>query len=341
MKPSDAVFRRALDAPPAEARLFFLYGADEAASREQANQLIRSLGPNAEKIVINGADLRDDAGLLDGQARSQSLFGDKSAVLLQVDEPEPAFKAIERLAGSDDEVNLVIAIAGGLPGSHKLVKFALQHPAIWAHANYPLDMRNGAQLADLACRGQGLRAAQGVAQRLIEAANGDREILASEVEKLALYLDAAPERPRDLSHHDLDLLLAGLAPEETGGLVDAVLSGRPGRAADWITELDGAGVDPVPWIRALNRRAQLLLQLREAVDAGKPLDLAMKSARVFFRDEPQVQRQLRIWSTERLSRLMQRLVELERFSKSGRPGAPLELRSLLLQTSRTAERAAA
>lgn len=341
MKPSDSVFQRALDAPPSEARLFFLYGADESASRSQADKLIRSLGPDAERISVNGAQLRDDPGLLDGSARTQSLFGGKSAVLLQVDEVDPVMKAIERLVATSDDINLVVAVAGPLPNSHKLVKYAVQHPAIWTHVNYPLDVRGGIQVADLACRGHGLRAAPGVAQRLIEAANSDRDILAREVDKLALYLDAAPERPRDLSHDDLDAVLAGLSPEETGGLVDAVIGGRPSRAADWISELDGSGVDPFVWVRALSRRVQLLQQLHEAVNSGKSLDLAMKSARVFFKEEAKIQKQFRLWPHKRLDILSSRLVEAERQTKSSRTTASLEIRALLLQISRSAERAAA
>lgn len=340
MKPPEAVFQRGLDDPPENIRFFFLYGADESASRAQAERLVRTLGPEVDRIALSSHQLRDDAGALDGAAHSQSLFGGNSAVILQIDDIDPAMKAIERLIDADDRINLVIGITGALPGTNKLVKYASSHPKIWVHANYPLDQKSGAQVADLICRSFGLRVVPGVAQRLFEASNGDRDILASEVGKLSLFLDSAPERPRELIHEHLDKLVAELSAEDTSGLVDAILGGRPNLAMNVIAELDSAGVDAIVWIRALGRRTQLLLQLSEQVETGKSVNMAMDSAKVFFKEKPQVERQFHLWPRPRLERLVTRLVEAERLSKSGRHHAHEEIRALLLQISRLAERAA-
>lgn len=340
MKPPEAVFQRGLDNPPENIRFFFLYGADESASRAQAERLVHSLGPEVDRIALSSHQLRDDAGALDGAAHSQSLFGGNSAVIIQIDDIDPAMKAIERLVDADGKTNLVIGIAGALPGTNKLVKYASSHPKIWVHANYPLDQKSGAQVADLICRSFGLRVVPGVAQRLFSASNGDRDVLASEVGKLAIYLNSAPERPRELAHEHLDALLAGLSTEDTGDLINAVLGGSPSAAMDWVAELDSVGLDAVVWIRALNRRVQLLVQLRGEIDAGGSVELAMNTARVFFREKPQVERQLRLWPRAQLERLASRLVDAERMSKSGRHTAPEEIRTLLLQMSRLSERSA-
>ena len=57
-------------------------------------------------------------------------------------------------------------------------------------------------------------------------AGGDRAVLSREIEKLALFLDAAPDRPHDLDDGALDAIGADLGEAETSRVVDAVIGGQ-------------------------------------------------------------------------------------------------------------------
>src|SRR3569833_4002957 len=89
-----------------------------------------------------------------------------------------------------------------------------------------------------------------------------------EIEKLALYLDAAPERPKSLDDEAVDLLGADLGDSEMGRAIDAAIDGRPATLADELARLDEAGMSPVPVLRQLVRQLMTLADLRGEIDAG-------------------------------------------------------------------------
>src|SRR3546814_11599241 len=59
---------------------------------------------------------------------------------------------------------------------------------------------------------------------------GDRAILAGEIAKLALYLDASPEHPKSVEPPVVAALVSGHSESDLGALVNAVLGGQPGEA---------------------------------------------------------------------------------------------------------------
>src|SRR3546814_7543996 len=66
---------RALDAPSADIRLFLLHGPDDAGSQALTKRLERAMGPDAERIDLDGAALKIDPARLADEAASISLFG--------------------------------------------------------------------------------------------------------------------------------------------------------------------------------------------------------------------------------------------------------------------------
>ena len=102
----------------------------------------------------------------------------------------------------------------------------------------------------------GLQPEPGVARHLADACAGDRAVIARELEKIALFLDAAPERPRSLDQAALEAIGADLGETAQSALVAAIVDGEPaalGAGARPLRCADGAS--PVPWLRALTRRS--------------------------------------------------------------------------------------
>src|SRR3546814_7311952 len=62
---------RALDAPSADIRLFLLHGPDDAGSQALTKRLERAMGPDAERIDLDGAALKIDPARLADEARSE------------------------------------------------------------------------------------------------------------------------------------------------------------------------------------------------------------------------------------------------------------------------------
>ena len=300
MKANLNQIRAALDAAKPDVRLFLLHGPDESGARALAERLARAMGADAERIDIDGSALRGDPGRLGDEAAAISLFGGKRHIRVN-GAGEETLEAMTLLLGGATAGNPVVAIAPGVKTSGKLVKLALSAPAAMSYACYVPEGLDAERIAEGLARDLGMRMAAGTARRVATAANGDREVMARELEKLALYLDAAPDRPRELDGAALDAVGADLGEGELGAAIDAVIDGRVGDLPGELARLDAAGVSPIPLLRQLVRKLMTLAEMRGEVDAGASPKGVVEKHRIFFREQDSFERALRRWPSPRLA----------------------------------------
>ncbi|MET0248149.1 MAG: DNA polymerase III subunit delta [Sphingobium sp.] len=342
MKANSGQIEKAMDAAgrgSADIRLFFLYGPDEAGSSALGQGLGRAMGAEAERIDLDPATLRADPARLPDEAAAFSMFGDRRWIRL-TGVGDESLAAIDALLEAEVAGNPVVAIAGALKPTSKLVKRVLADPRTLACISYQPDAREAEQIAIRVARENGLRLSTDLARQIVDIANGDRALMAGEIEKLVLYLDAAPDRPRDATADALDALAADRPESDTGALVNAVLGGDlPGIERE-LAQLSAMGTSVVSVLRPLLTRAMLLAQIRDAFDASGRLDAAVESAgkAVFWKDKALVTRQVRVWDAPGVARLIHRLSQAERASRSGKGTAELVVRQELLTIARAAAR---
>ena len=159
-------------------------------------------------------------------------------------------------------------IAGALRATNKLVKLAFGSERAMACASYAPEGRDADRLVVEMAQDTGLQIAPDVAQRLARGCHGDRAILASELEKLSLYLDAAPDRPRRVEHDALDALAASSDEGDLSRLANITLSGDVVALDRELTQLASEGLVGIPLLRAILRRMHLLTRLRAQVEQG-------------------------------------------------------------------------
>jgi DNA polymerase-3 subunit delta len=339
LKANRGQMERALDTPPADIRFFLLYGPDEAGSAALAKRLERGMGPQAERVDLDGATLKDDPARLADEAASFSMFGDRRWVRItgMGDESAPALAA---LLEAEAAGNPVIALAGALKPTSKLLKLALDHKAALALISYQPDAREAEQIAIGIAREGGLRLPTELARRIVDLANGDRALMAGEVEKLILYLDAAPERPCEATAEALEALSADNPDTEIGPLVNAVLGGDLKAMHKELQRLAETGAAMASVIRPLLTRAVLIAHIRADFDASGRLEGAVEAAgkAVFWKEKGLVTRQVRQWDAAGVARVIQRLLDAERATRSGRGTGDLMVRQELLTIARQAAR---
>ena len=338
MKAQRAQIERALAAPLPEHRLFLLHGPDESGSRDLAARLGKALGAEAERIDLAGPTLKSDPARLSDEAASISLFG--GARYIRVDPAgDEILDAVQALLDAPSAGNPVVVIAGALRKESKLLKLALASPLILAFASYAPEGNEADRLAMTMGREMGLRMHPDVARRLADATSGDRALLARELEKLALFLDAAPDRPGEIDGDALDALGAATDEGDLSRLVDAVLAGRADAADAELASLAGEAIEGIPVIRALLRRLHLLAAMRADAERSSPaaaLETSGKS--LFWKDKAQVGQQLARWTPQALDTAIRRLAAAERQIKaSGSPGQ-VAVEEELLAISRAAAR---
>lgn len=311
MKLANAAISSAVDRPDPDRLFYLFYGPDESGSRALAHRLLHSLG--AEKFAVSGSSVREDPASLADEAGAMALFGGPRVIWI-----EPAGDEI-----SDGVANLmtapsvespVIAIGGALRKTSSLVKLAESHPRAAAAASYVPEGANANRMVVELGRAEGLSIAPDVAERISEAAGGNRAIIASELGKYGLFLDAEPGKLRELDHGTLDLLGADSSESDLGKLGDFAMVGNGRDLLDELQKGILASSDTVSVAKAMLRRLMQVASLRSRVDAGERADGVMASLgkALFFKDKDTVGAMLRNWDSARIAALVDRTAKLER-----------------------------
>ncbi len=311
MKATQAQLTAALDRGGGDIRLFLLHGPDESGALAFATRLARGMGEAAERVDLDAASLRNDPAKLADEAASLSLFGERRFVRV-VGAGEESADAVEALLEAPSAGNPVVMIAPSVKATGRLVKIALAADRAMSFACYPPEGNNAEALVTTMAREQGLRLGAGVAARIVRAGDGDRAIMASEVDKLALYLDAGVEHPRDAGMSDLAEIGAELDEAEITPIVEAVIAGDASALIAALRPMEGADASPIPWLRALARRLASLAEMRSAVDAGEGAGQVVKRFRVFWREEGVTIAALQRWNVQRLMRALEIVRATER-----------------------------
>ncbi len=311
MKLVKGAIDRAVDRPDPATRFYLFYGADEAGSRHLATRLLAGLG--AEKFSIAGATVKGDPALLADEASAMALFGGPRAIWI-----DPAGDDITDGVASVLDAGAVqspvIAIAGALRKTSALVKLAEAHAYAAAVVSYVPEGQQADQMVIAAGRKEGLRIESDVAARLAAACGNNLAIVAQEVAKFAIYLNAASDRPSELTHDVVDLLGADSSEGDLMRLGDLALAGD-GRGL--LDELERAAIvqnEAIPVVRALQRRLLQLAPLRARVERGERVDgvLTSMGKALFWKDKPLLQRLLTNWNAERIAQVMERSASVER-----------------------------
>jgi DNA polymerase-3 subunit delta len=323
MKANRAQVERALKTPSSETRFLLLHGPDEAGSRSFLKMMAEAAGTGAERVELSGSDLKSDPARLADEAASISLFGGARYILV---EPagEEVVPALEALLEAPAAGNPVAIIAGALRPSSRLLKLALAEPAALALASYVPDGRDADRMVIEMGRERGLSLRADVARRLADATGANRALVAQELEKFAIFLDASPQTPKPLDHDALDALGAASEDGDLSRLVDSVGSGDAKALQTELVRLASEGVEGIGLIRAMLRRMTLLARLRAEVDRGNRVEAVMASQgkSLFWKEKDAVSQQLGRWRSDLLAKSVSRLVDAEREVKaSGGLGA--------------------
>lgn len=312
-----------------------LYGPDEAGSEALAARLAKAMGTDAERIDLDGATLKADPARLADEAHAFSMFAAKRWVRVRCGDEGAA--ALEALLESPAGGAPVVIIAGNLSKTSALLKHALNHPSVPTFISYLPEAADAGRIVAELCREAGLRVDAPCARRIAAAASNDRAIIAQEVEKYALYLDAAPEQQKELTADVLDALSATYEEGDIGRLVNAVMNGESTTLLHALVPLKS---ESVRILNQLMARVLLLARLRSAVDEGaRPAQVIESHGRaIFWKEKPIVGLQLQRWTSARLATAHARLLATRRAVMASSQLADLHLQSELIAIARVAAR---
>jgi len=309
VKASKSSIGRSVDQPAADIRFYLFHGPDEAQSRGLAARLLEALG--ASKLAVASGTVKSDPASLADEAGAISLFGDKKLIWI---EPagEEIVAGVAALLGAAAAESPVVAIAGALRKTSALLKLTEASPQALAFASYAPEGAEAERMVSDVGRRLGLKISPPVAARLADSCGNDQAIVGQELQKLALYLDASPQAPKELDHDAIDAVGADLTEGEVAHLPDLALSGRVGDLAIELGNLP-AGAESIPVVRALQRRLLQLAPARARIERGESPDAVMTSLgrSLFWKDKPRIARMLSMWDSKRLATVAERASRLE------------------------------
>lgn len=323
-----------------DCRVFYFCGPDEAGAADAAARIAAILG-DAERVDLSGAELRRDPVRLADEARSVSLFGDRRQIHVRTAGDE-VFDAVETLLASPVDGWPVLIVATSATDKSRVAKLLGDRADALVGMFHPPDLRAVVDAVRDMAGAAGLRIAGDLAERIARATAMDTRMARSEVEKLALYLDASQQSPRTVDAAALDAI--GAATEDDGMMpvVNTILSGDARRVGAELARAREMGINPVGLLLAFERRVAQLAQLTGRMgsrsDINSFLEQEMAARRVFFRDKPDLANQLKRWRGRRLERLLERLISLHRSLLADSRNADLALWQALAEFARVAAR---
>jgi DNA polymerase-3 subunit delta len=302
---------RAVDQPDPAIRFYLLHGPDEAQSRALGARLIEAL--QATRFVISAADVKSDPPVLSDEAGAMSLFGGKRVIWIEPAGDEIA-SGVQALLEANAAESPAVAISGSLRRTSALLKLAEASPAAVAFASYVPEGRDAERMVANVGRTLGLKLSPPVAERLAEACAGDQAIATRELEKLALYIGASPQSPRELTDEALDAVGAALPEGNFARLADLALAGDMDALAEELGSLSRGRTEAIPVVRALQRRLLMLAPARARVERGESAEAVMTSLSkaLFWKDKPLISKLLDRWDSAGLATAAERAGRLER-----------------------------
>ncbi|HKH27630.1 MAG TPA: DNA polymerase III subunit delta [Sphingomicrobium sp.] len=337
MKAVKGSIGHSVDQPDPKFRFYLFHGPDEAQSSALGDRLVNAL--KAAKHSVASGSLRGDPALLADEACAIDMFGGAKVIWVQP-AGEEIVAAVEALMDAPAAESPVVAIAGRLGKSSVLLKLAESHAVALSHISYELDARDAERLVVDMARAEGLRTQPGVAARIAESCANDRRMMGQELAKLALYLDASPDSPKDLGSDALEALGADMGADFLG-IADHALAGDVRSLSAALSRMDSSGKEAIPVIRSLQRRLLMLAPIRARIDSGERLQAVMTSMgkSLFWKDKPAVEKMLGMWDSAGLARVSERTGRLERqLMRGDSPPATDALGEELIAIARQAQR---
>jgi DNA polymerase-3 subunit delta len=293
--------------------LYTLHG-DEALLQQEALDTIRAAAraqgyTERSSFTVAGAHFDWSAVLAAGG--SLSLFADRQIVEIRIPSGKPgkdggaALQQIAQAAqGNDSVLTLVV-----LPRLDKATKTGAWFAALEAHgATVQIDPVERAQLPAwiaqrLAAQGQRVVAGeegQRTLQFFADRVEGNLLAAHQEIQKLALLHPQG-----ELAREQVEAAVLNVARYDVFKLSEAVLSGQVARTQRMLDGLQAEGEAEVLVHWALAEDIRALKRVKDAMNAGKPLPMALRENRIWGAKERLYQRLLPQASDAQLARLLQ------------------------------------
>lgn len=305
-----------------------VYGPDTGLVTERAGHLVaKHLGDDQMgRVVLDGDALASDPGRLSDEAHSVPMFGGRQAIRVTQTTKNIA-PALSALLAQPPAETLVVFEAGDLKPSAPLRKMVEGSDAAVALPCYVDDEAAVDRLITQEAQAAGLSVSAEARAALRHLLGGDRLASRGELTKLTTYCAGA----ETIELADVTAICGDASALTLDEVSDAAFIGDTGKAEQGLHKALEAGIAPAAIVSFLTRHLMQLMVAREKVDGGATADAAMRELRppVFFKRQTAFRRQLSLWSTDALNRMLPQIARAEADTRL-RPEISTEIVSRLI-----------
>ncbi len=314
-----------------------VYGPDTGLVTERAGALVAKHldGDQMGRVVLDGDQLAGDPGRLADEAHSVPMFGGRQAIRVTQTTKNIA-PAVQALLEHPSAETLVVLEAGDLKPSAPLRKMVEASSAGAALPCYADDEGAVDRLITQEAQAAGLEVSQEARAALRHLLGGDRLASRGELVKLTTYCMGL----QTIALEDVVAVCGDASALTLDEISDAAFLGETGRAEQGLHKALEAGVACASIVSSFSRHLMQLMVARERIDGGATADAAMRELRppVFFKRQTMFRRQLSLWSTHALGRMLPQIARAEADTRL-RPDIQTEIVSRLILSISTVPRA--
>lgn len=324
--------------PDEWARAILVYGADRGQVRERADALAATVCPERSDPFrvseLTGRQLERDPARLADEAAALSFTGERRVVCVR-DAGDRLSGAFRTWLGAPKGETLVVVEAGELAPRSALRKLFEAADNAAALPCYADEGRGLAEIVRQDLARHGIVVEADALAYLVENFGGDRLVIHSELEKLALYMGA--EKRVELAQ--AIACVGDSATRTLSAVAFAAGQGDGARVEKGLSRAFREGAEPIAVLRAaLHHFRRLHLAAGRLAGNRESPDSAMAALRpqVFFKERRAFRDQLLRWTPAALERALDRLLAAETECKTTGIPAKAVCRNVLFRIARAA-----
>jgi DNA polymerase-3 subunit delta len=294
-----------------------IFGDDEGVVADAANTLIEAwtrLSP-ATVLTLDEDEVKRDPPKLFDALEAVSLLGESTIIRIRT-KGEKLFALMKDvLALSPERVAAKLVLQNGSLNTRSKLRTAFEAAQNAAALHlFPDSDADMSELVRKFLKDRDIEIEAEALSDFVGGLPGHRSLANAELEKLAVY---AHNLGRAISTSDVRALCETNADENARRAVLLALSGEPEDAQAEMDRVLDAGLSPISLIRLFEMEASRMLDALALQGEGGAPNVGMKlKPPVWKSDWPAFQARLRKWPAPRLTRLVERLHDLELMAKS-------------------------
>lgn len=313
-----------------------IFGPEESVISHNIKTIATKITPDLADpflvVNLNKERFAQDSSCLADEFYSFSMLGGRKLIMIK-DPDAAAVAALKSLLSDKDSVakseNFILIQAGDLDRGSALRKAAEEYNNFAAIACYEDDERTIKKFIESELRKNEVEPQPDCTQHLYDKLGKNRQIIANEINKIAIYLDGA-----DIEPELIDRAIDAQAKVSSDQFINNFIAKNYAIADEQAQYLLKNGFDPIMLLRFLSNYLQKLYNAKVATDiAGIDFEAAIKAQKLFFKVEAEFRKNLKSITLEQLNIWLQALQQLELKIKTSSSVSPKLIFAIFLQNS--------